>query len=211
MTSSVKQTLKNVTKTDNMISGIYTITHLDSNRVYVGSSVNVAKRLKEHLGYLLKGKHHNHKLQRAWNKYGSDSFVFEKIESVANNRLKDREQFWIDAFLAAEDGYNIMSKADSVAGFKHTEETKIKMRKAKEGRYIGSSNPNFGKTTTDKCKQATKQANAKYYVVTRPDGTKVEVFGLKPFCKIEKVCNSGLFKVLSGQYKQFKGYKVERK
>jgi hypothetical protein len=33
------------------LSGIYAIVHVPSGRVYIGSSINLAKRLAEHLGY----------------------------------------------------------------------------------------------------------------------------------------------------------------
>src|SRR6184192_342769 len=33
------------------LSGIYAIIHIPSGRVYIGSSINLARRLAEHLGY----------------------------------------------------------------------------------------------------------------------------------------------------------------
>ena len=34
------------------LSGIYAIIHIPSGRVYIGSSINLARRLAEHLGYV---------------------------------------------------------------------------------------------------------------------------------------------------------------
>ncbi len=44
---------------------------------YVGASVNVVKRIREHFYRLEKGVHRNRRLQNAYNKYGKDSFRSE--------------------------------------------------------------------------------------------------------------------------------------
>lgn len=46
---------------------------------YVGASVNVAKRIREHFYRLEKGVHRNPPLQHAYNKYGKDNFRSEVV------------------------------------------------------------------------------------------------------------------------------------
>lgn len=58
------------------ISGIYKIVNKIDNTFYVGSSINIYKRWYDHKWLLNKSKHHCEYLQNAWNKYGSNNFVF---------------------------------------------------------------------------------------------------------------------------------------
>lgn len=46
---------------------------------YVGASVNIVKRIREHFYRLEKGVHRNRRLQSAYNKYGKDSFSSEVL------------------------------------------------------------------------------------------------------------------------------------
>lgn len=78
------------------VSGIYLIT---CNRptglplYYVGQSIDTRKRLLAHQACLRAGRHHNNRLQMAWNKYGSARFVFGLIGRCAVDDL-DREELW---------------------------------------------------------------------------------------------------------------------
>ncbi|MBK3743357.1 GIY-YIG nuclease family protein [Paraburkholderia aspalathi] len=63
-------------------SGIYRITFKSCNAVYIGQSVYIAKRRSGHFGDLRKGKHGNRYMQIAFDKHGSDSFVFEPFISL---------------------------------------------------------------------------------------------------------------------------------
>ncbi len=99
-------------------AGIYSITHLDSGRRYVGSAKNVSRRLSVHRANLRGGKHFCRYLQNAWNKYGESAFRFEAIEACLNSQviLLAREQHWLDHF----EGYLFNSRliAESTEGCK---------------------------------------------------------------------------------------------
>jgi group I intron endonuclease len=56
-----------------MESGIYKIVNIINGDIYVGSSVNLEKRKREHFTSLTKNKNHPKLLQRAYNKYGKES------------------------------------------------------------------------------------------------------------------------------------------
>jgi group I intron endonuclease len=100
-------------------SGVYKIHHVDSGRAYIGSAVSLRARLLRHKNELSRGIHTNSKLQRAWNKYGEESFLFSVVEYVADkDQLTAREQAWIDAECAAERGFNICPTAGSILGTK---------------------------------------------------------------------------------------------
>ena len=74
-------------------SGIYLITCIPTGKVYVGQSLDMKSRWGEHRSLLIRGKHDNGYLQRAWNKHGSDGFTFAILEEVEPGRLIEREAF----------------------------------------------------------------------------------------------------------------------
>jgi group I intron endonuclease len=109
--------------------GIYKITCLPTSKVYVGSSVDLNKRNRDHWSYLARNKHTNPYLQSAWNKYGESAFVFEIIELIDRQMLLERETFWIDALRASDNefGFNMEPNATSPV---HSEETRRKISAA---------------------------------------------------------------------------------
>lgn len=76
--------------------GIYKIYCTINKKSYIGSSNNVRKRMKEHYNNLNKNKHYNKNLQKAYNKYGSESFLFEILEICTEENRFIREQHYID-------------------------------------------------------------------------------------------------------------------
>lgn len=100
--------------------GIYFIKCTVSSKCYVGSSVDITRRLRSHLRALSRGKHGSPLLQRAWDKHGADTFVTGVHELVERREdLLSREQFWIDS---SPSEFNISREAGRVTGFRHTPE-----------------------------------------------------------------------------------------
>jgi len=116
------------------ISGIYRIVNSENGKVYIGSASCIGGRKKVHEYRLKSGNHHSVKLQRAWNKYGESAFRFEVIEYISgDDALIDREQYWIDYYDAAVNGYNVASVAGRTSGCFWTEEQKRKASESKKG------------------------------------------------------------------------------
>jgi len=91
------------------ITGIYKITHIDSGRTYVGQSVDIGNRWKQHAkrGSGAEPLTAN-KLYPAMLEFGLEAFHFEVIEEIAdNNKLNEAEKYWQDYFKAQEFGYSI--------------------------------------------------------------------------------------------------------
>ena len=117
-----------------IISCIYKIENTVNGKCYIGSAVNFLGRRRAHRSVLGKNKHHSEKLQRAWNKYGSDVFVFVILEVVADARsLISREQHWIDS---VKPDYNILKFAGSRLGMRHSKVTKEKMSDLRRGKPL---------------------------------------------------------------------------
>src|SRR5690606_38443224 len=89
-------------------TGIYKITNLINNKVYVGQSVQLNKRILEHKRELKNNIHYNTYLQRSYNKYGANNFSFEIIENCAEGELYLRENNWIKFYIShnSSSGYN---------------------------------------------------------------------------------------------------------
>ena len=71
-----------------MKTGIYNIRNIINNNIYIGSASNLKNRWNVHKHKLSNNKHVNIHLQRAFNKYGSENFIFEVIEYVDKYNLK---------------------------------------------------------------------------------------------------------------------------
>lgn len=92
---------------------------------YIGSSNNLRKRSKDHLRDLSNNKHFNPHLQNSWNKYGEDNFKFYVLELADPESLTETEQSWINKF-DSDCLYNTAPVANSMLGFRRSEETKDK-------------------------------------------------------------------------------------
>ena len=113
-------------------SGIYAIENKINNKVYVGQSVNIKKRIKQHLNELIDGHHHCFHLQSAFNKYGANSFENKILELCGKEIITIREQYWMDSFGSLQT-YNTAKAAGSPLGIKRSKESKDKMSLAKIG------------------------------------------------------------------------------
>lgn len=91
-----------------MTSGIYRIYSKSENKNYIGKSINIEERWKIHLNELKKGKHHNKKLQKTFNKYGKDDFEFSILKEVDDYyEIYYYESYYAEEFNTFNSGYNI--------------------------------------------------------------------------------------------------------
>ena len=116
------------------IVGIYKITNLIDGKIYIGQTVNYKKRKTSHLNSLKNGNHHNEHLQRAFDKYGEDSFKIELIKKCNIEELDKLERYYIRELDACnhDKGYNMMYGGQRYRNF--TKEVRLKMSEAGKGR-----------------------------------------------------------------------------
>lgn len=117
------------------VTGIYRITNIQNNKVYIGSSKSIYSRWSAHRYSLRSGTHFSTHLQSAWSKYGEESFQFELIEECQEEELISREEHHIVSNLANNRsfGYNTRTVCDRNNGIKASEETRKKLRLAHLG------------------------------------------------------------------------------
>ena len=116
--------------------GIYQIRNITNGKRYVGQSINLKRRKATHRYNLKKdiGEANIH-LQRSYNKYGKDFFVFETLIYCEPFELTRYEQFFVDKYKKTDLLYNIGTECvDTCKGIKRSLETIIKMSEAKKGK-----------------------------------------------------------------------------
>lgn len=135
-------------------TGIYTITNLINNKIYVGLSTNILQRIEYHKRSLRKNNHHCIYLQRAWDIYGEENFLFEILEECKEEYLYSEEHYWATLLNVhnRKHGYN-EKPTDPLGKPRHSELTKQKIG-------LGNKNRIVSKETVIKC-QNTKKINAK--------------------------------------------------
>ena len=72
--------------------GVYAITNIKTGARYIGSSSNIKKRISTHFRSLSKNCHHSKKLQRNYNKYGRECFVWDVLCVCEHSNLLIVEQ-----------------------------------------------------------------------------------------------------------------------
>ena len=112
-----KQDIKREYKERKIPAGIFQVKNIVNGKVLLGSSLNLEGPLNSHKFMLKIGRHRNEALQKEWNEYGQDKFVFEILEIVKvkddlNFNLSDEltllEQIWLEKLQPfGERGYNI--------------------------------------------------------------------------------------------------------
>lgn len=89
-------------------SGIYKITNIQNNMCYIGQSVNIADRWKQHIKRGLGAETPTrNKLYPAMEEFNVENFTFEIIEKCPKISLDKQEDYWQDYFKAKEFGYSI--------------------------------------------------------------------------------------------------------
>lgn len=89
------------------VCGIYKITNIVTKQCYIGQSVNIADRWKQHIkrGLGIDAPATN-KLYVAMQEHGVWNFSFELIEKCERTELNEKERLWISMYQSDKYGYN---------------------------------------------------------------------------------------------------------
>ena len=89
------------------VSGVYKITRLKTNEIYIGQTTSVNKRWQEHVKTALGvGNLASSQLHRVMASDGCENFTFELLEAVPKDKLRERESYYIDFYDSKTYGLN---------------------------------------------------------------------------------------------------------
>lgn len=153
------------------ICGIYCIKNKINGKCYVGQSVDINNRWKEH-----KKLHSNNStyLYNSLKKYSSDGFDWVVLEECSKEQLNSREIHWIEKLdCISPNGYNL--KSGGGKNCYYSEETKKKMSESQRG----ERNHRWGLRYTEEEKREMSESssgeNAYWYGKNRSEETKKKI------------------------------------
>ena len=153
---NVKENKKDIYKTLRKKAGIYLFINKKTNQLYVGSSINLTKRMVSYYYYYNTENPSKLVITRAMKKYGLENFSLG-IKEFCENNLKiclDLEQKWIDYY---KPKYNVLTTAGNSSGYKHSIETINKLKEMlKKENHPGS-------TTSVETRQAISESIKLFY------------------------------------------------
>lgn len=89
------------------VSGVYKITRLKTNEIYIGQTTSIDKRWQEHVKSALGvGTLASSQLHRVMAADGCENFTFELLEVVPKDKLRERESYYIDFYDSKTYGLN---------------------------------------------------------------------------------------------------------
>jgi group I intron endonuclease len=142
-------------------AGVYMFFNLKNGNIYVGSSINLARRFRVHISNIGNVKL---PLPLAINKYGPDNFAFLILQFCSAPAADDikkvclsLEQYFIDLY---KPKYNILKLAGSSQGFKHSPDTIAKLK----AMHIGKLHPRFNTKVSDQQKVLSSLALKKHFI-----------------------------------------------
>lgn len=132
-------------------SGIYRWVNKKNGNTYVGSAVNLSKRIGSY--FQEKDLNRNSRpIKDALLKYGHSNFDLWILEYCDKKDLINREQYYLDEL---DPEYNILKQAYSLFGFKHSPETieKLKLKKLTDEQKEFLSELHSGKEVSEETRQ----------------------------------------------------------
>jgi len=157
-------------------SGVYCLVNNINGHLYIGSSINLASRMKNYLTttFLKSRQNSNMPIVKALLKYDQSNFSLWIIEYVTPEFLTERETFFITQVIPY---YNVLKQGYSSLGYKHTEETKKLLSELAKNKVhsektkgliaralTGENNPFYNKSHSVESKVRMIEANSKYPV-----------------------------------------------
>lgn len=174
--NSLKEDRVNILKEQREKSGVYCLINKVNGHTYVGSSINLASRMRNYLNkaFLKSKQNANMPITRSLLKYDYSNFSLLILEYVEAELLTCRETFYISHIIPY---YNVLKQGFSSLGYIHTEETKKLLSELAKNRthsektkgliaraVTGENNPFFNKSHSIESKVRMIEANSAYSV-----------------------------------------------
>jgi group I intron endonuclease len=173
---NLKEDRVNILKEQRDKSGVYCLINKVNGHSYVGSSMNLASRMRNYLNkaFLKSKQNANMPITKALLKYDYSNFSLLILEYVELVNLTIRETFYITQMIPY---YNVLKEGYSSLGYKHTEETKKLLSELAKNRthsektkgliaraVTGENNPFYNKSHSIESKIRMIEANSAYSV-----------------------------------------------
>ena len=119
---------------------IYGYTNLGSGKMYIGQTLHPKRRWNVHrYGKYKSGWHKDYQ-------NNPDKYEYSVIEyDVPEDKLDEREIFWISFFDSYHNGYNLTEGGNATRGYRHSDEWRQKMS--------GKNHPFYGRHHSEESKQ----------------------------------------------------------
>lgn len=130
--------------------GIYLIRNKINNKVYVGQSINIEKRWRDH-----KVRKDDSAIHQAIQKYGVENFEFKVLQECTRDELNDLEVFYIEKYKSfGKNGYNLNKGGNSCP----KDFTKTRIERIKSS-CKGRKSPMKGKHLSEETKKHLSEVN----------------------------------------------------
>ena len=174
--NNLKEDRFNILKEQRDKSGVYCLINKVNEHSYVGSSINLASRMKNYLNkaFLKSKQNANMPITKSLLKYDHSNFSLLILEYVEADFLSSRETFYITNIIPY---YNVLKQGFSSLGYKHTEETKKLLSELAKNRIhsdktkaliaravAGENNPFYNKSHSIESKIRIIEAKSAYPV-----------------------------------------------
>lgn len=211
--NSLKEDRVNILKEQRDKSGVYCLMNKINGHAYVGSSINLASRMRNYLNNtFLKSKQNvNKPIVKALLKYDQSNFALLILEYVEPESITVRETFYITHVMPY---YNVLKQGYSSLGYIHTEETKKLLSELAKNRthtdktkgliaraLTGENNPFYNKSHSIESKVRMIEANSAYSVYVYNSFKELLVIfpSVKTLAKLIKSNHSTLVNIIQEQ------------
>lgn len=216
---------------------IYKATNLINGKVYIGKTIkSLERRRNEHVSGTSDSTKTFNGIKGAIAKYGKENFSWEVLEICSQEESSEREMYYIQLYKSNVNGfgYNLTNGGDGASfgdlnpskrpdvkeklriantGFKHSEETLLKMS-AISKEYYKDGMPEWQKKKISESligRSVSKGADnplSKSCILVDPFGTVHEVCGIREFADENGLDNSNISKLIYGKLKTHKGWRL---
>ena len=102
-------------------------------------------RIAHHKSSLRHSRHDNDYLQKAWNKYGEENFIFDILEICdSEDALDELERKYIKEYNSMDRNFGYNFESGGSANKHMSEDVKKRLSEIAKGKYAGEKNPMYG-------------------------------------------------------------------